>query len=128
MHVNLKEHFLGCWIGCGSPQSPVPLSWLPYSPHLTTPNNTSCGNIKEQVVVHHYGNDEISRPWNRLLPFQYEYFRACHKSHDSALEYVWNITIHKQMYLMYSNCHQTVSEVKGNSSIVTSSPLHLLSS
>jgi len=71
VHVNLKEYFLGCWIGCGSPKCPVPLSWLSHSPHLTTPNNTSWGNIKEQVVVNHYGNEEITRLWNRLLPFQY---------------------------------------------------------
>jgi hypothetical protein len=26
VHNILNEHYLGCWIGCGSPASPVPLS------------------------------------------------------------------------------------------------------
>jgi hypothetical protein len=128
VYVKLKEHFLGCWIGCVSLKSPVPLSWLPYSPHLTTRNNTSWGNIKEQVGVHHYGSDDSSRLSNLLLPFQYEYFRACHKRHGSASGYVQNTITHKQMYLMYSTCHQMVREVKENRSVVTSSPLHLSSS
>jgi hypothetical protein len=36
----LNEHFLGRWIGHGSPTSSAPLSWPPRSPDLTTSDNT----------------------------------------------------------------------------------------
>jgi hypothetical protein len=57
VHNILNEHYLGCWIGCGSPASPVPLSWPPYSPDLTTLNNSLWGIIKGQVAAHLYHNN-----------------------------------------------------------------------
>jgi hypothetical protein len=110
VHDIFKEHFVDRWIGCGSPKSPVPLSWPPHSPHRTTPNNTSWGNINEQVALHYYVNNEL---WNRLLPFHCEYFGACHTEHGSASGYVRNMAAHTQIHLMYSNCHQSVKSSEG---------------
>jgi hypothetical protein len=57
-----NEHFSSHWVGCGSPASPVPLSWPPCSPDLTTPDNSLWGIIKGQVAAHRCrNNDELHR-------------------------------------------------------------------
>lgn len=53
----LNEHFPGRWIGHGSPTSPTPLPWPPFSPDLTTLDNF--------FVEHYQGKSDralLSRP------------------------------------------------------------------
>ena len=54
----LNEHFPGHWIGRGSPTSPAPLTWPPYSRDLTTPDSSFWSIIKGRIDAHHYNNNE----------------------------------------------------------------------
>jgi hypothetical protein len=50
VHGILNKPYLGCWIvDHGLPASPVPLSWPPCSPYLTTLDNSLRGFIEGQV-------------------------------------------------------------------------------
>jgi hypothetical protein len=57
----LSKHYPGRWTDCGSPTSPVPLSWPPRSPELPTPDNSLQEIIKRQVAVHCYHNTELCK-------------------------------------------------------------------
>ena len=54
----LNEHFLGRWIGRGSPTSQASLPWPPRSPDLTTPDNSLWGIIKGRVAARRYNKNE----------------------------------------------------------------------
>jgi hypothetical protein len=96
MCASLNKHYLGRWIGRGSP-SPTPLSWPLCSLHPTTPDNYLWGIIKGQVA-------SCTQPWNRHSPsICHKCFGACRTEHGSASGCVSNTTLHIQIHLMYSD-------------------------
>jgi hypothetical protein len=60
--IVLSEHYLGCWIGHGSPTSPTPLSCPLLTHDLTTLASSLWRIIMGQVAAHRcHNNDELHR-------------------------------------------------------------------
>jgi hypothetical protein len=101
----LNKHFPGRWIGRSSPALPAPLTWPPRSPDLSTPDNSLCGIIKDQVSARrYYSSDDLRRAvkdaFTLVQPSHQNCFNECLTELGGASNCVLNIMVTTLIFLM----------------------------